>query len=156
MQLKLLLLFFVMLITAGLNPQEVQVTMENEIQYRLLNSCKPRGPLPTVDCAITVDSFLNRKQIESLICQVVRKERPFSASVLTITIYYKLDEVFATGISPILEKKLNDYIIANYSWNKGIPGMQKRLWIRRDTQGAYVSPPEGLEFDHTKACDHIQ
>jgi hypothetical protein len=123
-----------------------------DVPYRLVKACIPSGILPSVACGISVDSFLDRQQIEKLICQVIRKERPVSSWIFNITIYYKLDEVFATGVSPTLEKKLNDYIIAQYAWNKDIPGVQKRLWISRDLQGKPLSPLQAYEFDHTEAC----
>ena len=93
---------------------------------------------------VSVDRFLDRSQIERLICQIFLKEKPRRSSILGVGIYYKLSDL-PRVIGGTLENR-----IAEYLWNGSLPGERRRLIIDRDADGVHV--PRGYEFDHTAAC----
>jgi hypothetical protein len=143
------------LIIAGWEQSEAQQRMVKEIPYRILSAGKAYGSLDIIGYGVSVDSFLDRQQIEDLICQIIRKEKPPSSEILDVGIFYKLNEIFNPGISRELQSQLIDQYIAAYRWHKGIPGVRKRLWIYRDSIGNSLGP-KAYAFDHTSACDQLK
>jgi hypothetical protein len=131
-----------------------QAPTPSEIPYRLLSSGtpKPNSPVSTAGYSISVDRFLDRPDIEKLICQVLRKEKPPKSSILGVSIFYKLDKLFV-AVGPNLEKALLDQTLAYYIWNVDLPDVRERLWVLRDAEGKAFDVQRGYEFDHTKACD---
>ncbi|MBZ5498690.1 MAG: hypothetical protein LAP85_20020 [Acidobacteriia bacterium] len=129
--------------------------MPEKISYRLLDSSRRQfGDLSAVDYALSVDRFLDRPQIEELICQVLRDQKPAPSSALGISIFYNLDKAFVTGGLPNIEQRRLDHAIADYFWNKSLPDKRNRLLIWRDARGNLVK--KFYDFDHTDACKKQQ
>ncbi len=127
--------------------------MPEEISYRLLDSSTRQfGKMTTANYTVSVDRFLDRSQIEQLICEVIRDQKPAPSSILGISIFYNLDKALVTGGLPSLERERLEHIIADYAWNISLPDKRDRLLIWRDAQGKLIDKATFHEFDHTKAC----
>jgi len=133
-----------------------QQKMTEELPYHLLHL--DRGTivgLTSVGYAVSVDRLLDRQDIEKLVCQVLLKEKPPKASMLSVSIYYKLNEYLLTGGLPNLEANLRNHALADYIWNMSLPAMRHRLLVLRDIQGELLPSPQGYDFDHTKGCGDL-
>ena len=118
--------------------------------YKLLRSHRQdRAGIPSLQgYSISVDKYLDRPQIERLICQVILNEKPRSSSILGVAVYYGLSELPITinlTYDPTFEHR-----IAEYLWNVSLPGPRRRLIIDKDVSGNRLG--RGYEFDHTVGC----
>jgi hypothetical protein len=115
--------------------QEVPRVQPLQTPYKLLRSPRQDRPgLPSLQgYDVSVDRFLNRPQIEGLICQVLLNEKPGPSSILGVSIYYKLSEFPPLAIGGARE--LTEDRLAEYLWNISLPGARRRLIIDRDAEG---------------------
>lgn len=144
------LVFFMTIEAIGMQ-RNIGPAAQEAISYRLLDSSRRKsGDLIFADYALSVDRFLDRSQVERLICQVLRDQKPAPSSTLGISIFYNLDKAFVTGGLPNLERKRLEHAIADYFWNKSLPEKRNRLLIWRDAEGNLVE--KFYDFDHTTAC----
>ena len=131
--------------------QRVGSAMPEEISYKLLDPHGVHyGDESHVSYSVSVDVFMDRPQIEHLICQVLRDQRPASYSRLSIKIYYKLDRWIPSSF--LFEREEFEHGVAEYRWYVNLPDTRDRLVIWRDAQGKRIKLPEVFDFDHTKAC----
>ena len=129
---------------------ELGYAAAEEISYRLLDFNRRQfGDTKIANYAISIDRFLDRPQIEQLICQILQKEKPTYFSILSIEISYKLDK----RVSALLEREWMEHIIAGYHWNIELPDQPLRLMIFRDVQGNFLDPTQFYDFDYAKACN---
>jgi hypothetical protein len=128
--------------------------MRGEVSYRLLKSYLPKASDRFKEAAfmVSVDRELDRSEVEALICEIVRNEKPAGFERLAIAIYHDLDEYIPPVGAPVLERKLAEHEVAHYWWNVGLTGSQQRLHISRDKDGKLLSPWKSYEFDHTTQC----
>jgi len=148
--------FFLAMLLASTAAQEKAAVNEEETSYQLLYSSASRpGRSSGVGYAVSVNRFLDRPQIEKLICRVLLNEKAGPSSILAVSIYYKLDK-FDPAYDFFGQAKLLDHMLADYIWNASLPGVRKRLTVLRNVQGDRLDPPQGHEFDHTKACDQLK
>jgi len=126
--------------------------MPEDIAYHLLTPTGTHTPARnTAEFELSVDRFLNRAQIEHLICQLPRNEKPPSSPRLYIAIYYNLEHWMPRG--ELFEAENYRYLIAKYSWASSVPKQPNRLSIWRDAIGNYLERPLFCDFDHTETCD---
>jgi hypothetical protein len=131
---------------------ELGYAATEEISYRLLDFNRRQfGDTKIANYAISIDRFLDRPQIEQLICQILQKEKPTYFSILSIEISYNLDKRIPP-VLPNLDRELMKHLIAGYQWNIELPNDSLQLMIFRDVQGNFLDPPQFYDFDHTKAC----
>ena len=153
MQLKLFQFVLAIFIAAMGTQKEMGSEKSEPLSYRLLKSSQHQfGEIKAANYDVSVDRFLNRQQIEKLICRVIGDENPTSLSTLSISIFFKLDKMFATGGLRFLEKELLDRLISEYSWISSLPEKKNRLLIRRDAQGNVAGFQSFYDFDHTRDC----
>ena len=103
------------------------------------------------DYVVSVDRFLDRSEIESLVCDIFAKEKPVTFSALWIWIFYKVDKY----VNPFLanfDNEIFDRELANYGWNSNAPDASRRLTVLKDTDGHAYRPPKAFDFDHTHQC----
>jgi hypothetical protein len=132
-------------------PEQNTVIREYE-PYRLLYSQRPgaNSPIRDFGYVVSVDSYLDRSEVEKLICRVIQKEKPVDATRVSISVYHKLEKYAPTGGLPNAE--LRDRLVASYIRNAKLQAAQNTLVLVRDTAGNSLNPPQGYEFDHTKSC----
>jgi hypothetical protein len=129
---------------------ELGYAATEEISYRLLDFNRRQfGDTKIANYAISIDRFLDRPQIEQLICQILQKEKPTYFSILSINISYNLAKRIPL---PLLGSEWMEHVIASYQWNIELPNQPLPLMIFRDVQGNFLDPPQFYDFDHTKAC----
>jgi hypothetical protein len=150
MQLTLFRFFLVLIVASICAEQKIGLAMSEEIPYRFLEPPYIDAKSTTINYQVSVDRFLDRLQIEQLICRVLRDHKPISFRELRISIFYKLDEWLFTGGFAPLERKYREHIIAEYWWTMSLSDKRDRLLISRDVKGNLV--PAFYEFDHTKSC----
>jgi hypothetical protein len=130
--------------------QAPKSTMQEEIHYDLLKPPYNKSGSTDIGYMLSVDSFLDRQQIEHLVCKVIQSEKPASYSTLAIQVYYKLDRWIPGGI--LFENEYHEKYIASYGWVKNLPDRHRRLFVVRDAQGNLYERPKIYEFDHEKDC----
>ncbi len=132
--------------------QELGCTTAEELSYRLLDLNRRQfGDTKIANYAISIDRFLDLPQINQLICQMLRKEKPTNFSLLSIEILFGTNKPISGGL-PSLEREWLEHIVATYSWSINLPNRPIRLVVWRDAQGNLLDPPQFYDFDHTKAC----
>ena len=105
------------------------------------------------DFNISVDRNLDVSGVKSVICQLIRAEKPRGYEILSIGVYYKLDRY-----SPESERDLQEtaehreHRIAQYHWSKDSPKDGRRLVINKDAKGQPLGTWRFYNFDHSKEC----
>lgn len=130
------------------------------VVYRLVYSKIPKpGDFRSLFYVVSVDRWLDSRDIRDLVCRVVAVEKPTNYRSLTIQIYLNLDmypEWFADGgpgFADPGQEQLAERSISNYDWNVvDFPEKLTRLMIVRDAGGEALSTPRSENFDHTKDC----
>ncbi len=123
--------------------------------YRLLSAREspPAAKVREFDFNISVEKYLEVDEARSLICAVVRDQKPQAYEVLSIGIYYKLERHTATedgeGAS---DAELREHRLVQYHWSKDAPKDNRRLVITRDAKGQILSTWRFLNFDHSRSC----
>jgi hypothetical protein len=152
MQMNSLRIYLAILISVICLQQELGYASAEEISYPLLDlDIRQIGDAKAVSYSISIDRFLDRPQIEQLICQVLRKEKPAFSSMLSVLIFFGTDHYMPGGL-PSLDTERAEHTIAIYNWSIDLPDRPKRLMVRRDGQGNFLDPPQFYDFDHAKAC----
>jgi hypothetical protein len=152
MQLSLFRIILAVLIAVIGVRQELGYSVAEEMPYRLLHSdWRQFGTTKIANYAISIDRFLDRPQIEQLICQVLQDEKPSSYAILSIVIFYNLEKWIPGGL-PSLDSERRWHYIAGYLWNRDLPNRTKQLTVYRDVHGNFLDPPQFYDFDHTKVC----
>ncbi len=139
------------LAAAGLQ-KDIVSEQAKGIRYRLLELDRRQpGNTEIAGYAISIDRFLDRPQVEQLICQMLRNEKPVNFSMLSILIFYNLDAYIPGGF-PSFDRERREHYIAIYRWALKIPVRPDRLVLYRDAKSNLLDPPRFFEFDHRKAC----
>ena len=124
------------------------------VPYRLLSSRESApGSIKEFDYNVSVDQNLDVAAVKRVICQVVQSEKPVASEVLSIGIYFKLNEYI-----PENERDVKDsaehraHRIAQYHWNKDSPKDSRRLVLTKDSKGQSLSDWRFYDFNHEKSC----
>jgi hypothetical protein len=142
-------LFMVLLVSAGLCAAQVAVP------FRLLTS-SDSGSTKNVrefDYNVSVDQNLDVSGIRSVICQLIRSQKPSGYEVLSLGIYYKLEQYVSESDRDIADgARHREQRIAQYHWNKDSPKDSRRLVVSKDARGNSLPEWRYYDFDHTKTC----
>ena len=155
MQLTLLVFSLSVVTLLPTRRQELPTPQSPQTLYKVLRSHRQDRPgIPSLQgYSVSVDRYLDRPQIERLICQVILNEKPGPSSILGVAVYYRLSEL-PIAVFPADQARQLDHRIAEYLWNTSLPGARKRLIIDKDWNGNRVG--RGYEFDHTAGCSPRQ
>jgi hypothetical protein len=142
-------LFIVLLASTGLCAAQVAVP------FHLLSS-SDSGTTKNVrefEYNVSVEQYLEVPGIKSVVCQLVRNEKPSGYEILSLGIYYKLDRYVAEADRDVAEGAHHrEQRIAQYHWNKDSPKDSRRLVVSKDVKGKSLPEWRYYDFDHTKSC----
>ena len=100
---------------------------------------------------VSVEQYLDPSAIKSVVCQLIRKEKPGGYEILSLGIYYKLDRYIAESDRDVAEgARHRERRIAQYHWNKDSPKDSRRLVVSKDANS--MTEWRYYDFDHTKSC----
>ena len=122
--------------------------------YRLLKADLPKATdrLKEAVFAVSVERSTGRTEVESLICQVLAKEKPPKYEKLTILVFVDLDEYLPADDSVDLAEKNSRHQLAWYVWDRSLPRIRGRLVMMKDSSGDALDPWQSREFNQDKAC----
>jgi hypothetical protein len=139
----------ILLVSAGLSAAQIAVP------FHLLSS-SDSGSTKNVrefDYNVSVDQYLEVPGLKSVVCQLVRNEKPSGYEILSLGIYYKLDRYIAETERDVAEgARHREQRIAQYHWNKDSPKDSRRLVVSKDAKGKSLPEWRYYDFDHTKSC----
>ena len=142
-------LFMVLLAGAGLCAAQASVP------FHLLSS-SDSGTTKNVrefEYNISVEQHLEVPGIKSVICQLIRTEKPSGYEILSLGIYYKLDRYIAETDRDVADgARHREQRIAQYHWNKDSPKDSRRLVVSKDAKGNSLREWRYYDFDHAKSC----
>jgi len=128
---------------------------QTDVPYRLLSS-RVSGSTESIkesDYNVSVDRYPDASEIKSVVCRLIRNEKPAGYDILSVGIYYKLDQYVPEREGDVDDAALHrERRIAQYHWNKDSPKDNRRLVVSRDAKGQSLSQWRFYDFDHTKAC----
>jgi len=102
---------------------------------------------------VSVEQYLDPSAIKSVVCQLIRKEKPGGYEILSLGIYYKLDRYIVETDRDVAEgARHRERRIAQYHWNKDSPKDSRRLVVSKDAKGNSLTEWRYYDFDHTKSC----
>ncbi len=105
------------------------------------------------DYNVSVDQYLEVAGIRTVICQLIRSEKPNGYEVLNLGIYYKLDRYISEEDRDVADAaRHREQRIAQYHWNKDSPKDSRRLVISKDAKGKSLPEWRYYDFDHAKSC----
>ena len=115
-------------------------------EYRLLKVSEPNpGEIPRrLNYFVSVANFLDRSAVERLICKVIEKEKPSTATNFGIAIYQGLEKI--SDFELVFGGEPYEHDLALYVSSGGF------LTMMRDLQGRRIRPVITYEFDHSRAC----
>jgi hypothetical protein len=142
-------LFMILLVSAGLCAAQAAVP------FHLLSS-SDSGTTKNVrefEYNVSVEQHLEVPGIKSVICQLIRKEKPGGYEILSLGIYYKLDRYIAEADRDVADgARHREQRIAQYHWNKDSPKDSRRLVVSKDAKGNSLPEWRYYDFNHTKSC----
>jgi hypothetical protein len=105
------------------------------------------------DYNVSVEQYLEVPGIKSVVCQLIRSEKPSGYEVLSLGIYYKLDQYIAEADRDVAEgARHREQRIAQYHWFKDSPKDSRRLVVSKDGKGKSLPEWRYYDFDHSKSC----
>jgi hypothetical protein len=145
----ILKLSMVLLVSTGLGAAQIAVP------FHLLSS-NDSGTTKNVrefEYNVSVDQYLEVPGIKSVVCQLIRNEKPSGYEILSLGIYYKLDRYIAETERDVADgARHRELRIAQYHWNKDSPKDSRRLVVSKDAKGKSLPEWRYYDFDHTKSC----
>jgi len=142
-------LVMILLVSAGLCAAQAAVP------FHLLSS-SDSGTTKNVrefEYNVSVEQHLEVPGIKSVICQLIRKEKPGGYEILSLGIYYKLDRYIAEADRDVADgARHREQRIAQYHWNKDSPKDSRRLVVSKDAKGNSLPEWRYYDFNHTKSC----
>ena len=146
---RTLKLFMVLLAASGISAAQFVVP------FHLL-SASDSGTTKNVrefDYNVSVEQYLEVSGIKTVVCQLVRSEKPKGYEVLNLGIYYKLDRYVPESDRDVAEgARHREQRIAQYHWFKDSPKDSRRLVVSKDGKGKSLPEWRYYDFDHTKSC----
>jgi len=142
-------LLILLLVSTGLSAAQTAVP------FRLLTSSDSgfSKNIREFDYNVSVDQYLEVSGIRNVICQLIRREKPNGYEVLSLGIYYKLDQYIAETDRDVADAaRHREQRIAQYHWNKDSPKDSRRLVVSKDAKGKSLPEWRYYDFDHAKSC----
>jgi hypothetical protein len=121
-----------------------------EIPYRLLKVVKPPDPdnaaARRIGYFISVQNFLDKPAVESLICAMIEREKPTKGMDFLIAVFQGLETI--TTIDLVFGGEVYEHDLATYNWSPA----HGSLSILRDPKGMRFIPPKIYDFNHVESC----
>jgi len=124
------------------------------VPYRLLSSRQSSaGSIREFDYNVSVDQNLDVSAVKRIICQVIQSEKPAAYEVLSIGIYFKLNQYIPENERDVKDSaEHREHRMAQYHWNKDSPKDSRRLVLNKDSRGLSLPEWRFYDFDHAKSC----
>src|SRR5712675_1923764 len=142
-------LIMVLLVSTGLSAAQIAIPLSSL-------SSSDSGSTKNVrefEYNVSVDQYLEVPGIKSVVCQLIRNEKPGGYEILSLGIYYKLDKYITETERDVADAaRHREQRIAQYHWNKDSPKDSRRLVVSKDAKGNPLPEWRYYDFDHTKSC----